>query len=253
MSRHSSVSPGRKISYDEAEANACRGFEYKPVPGKQTQSCKIVRQWSETTSWAKTFSSTDSDDYCFVLTPSTEDSFSDVQTPVDSDGHDHAATAVTPAELARRWQTIQSDWELWPGYDDELRQSVVISRPQELDELDEMNEHDAQLRGRSLARAANSIEIARSRMRVAVPPVPYTSRTLDVDQNLLTKRRDSQIPPELHECFPDHDKNVTRRVATMTPAGMRYMPQKDPEQHHDVSQLKSSKTSAEVERKTALL
>jgi hypothetical protein len=245
MSRHSSVSPGRKLSYDETEANACREFEYRPVPGQLSQSFKIVRKWCETTTWAKSPSSTDSNDYCFVLTPSSGNSLSDVQTQVESDGNDHAGTSVTSAELARIWQTIQNDWALWPGYDDDLRRSVVISRPQELDELDEDDEHT---RERTLARAANSIEIARSRMRLAMPPVPYVKRALDVDQNLLAKRRDSQIPPELLESFPDHDGSVVRRVATMTSAGMKYMPQKSSEQQDEAQQPRSSKMSAKIEQ-----
>jgi hypothetical protein len=250
MSRHSSVSPGRKISYDEAEANACREFEYRPVHGQLAQSCKIVRQWCEATAWAKPLLSADSDDYCFVLTPSSGGSLSDEQTQDDSDEHYHAAEGVTSAELARRWQTIQSEWALWPGYDEELRQSIVVSRPEGLGELAEYDEHT---RGSTLARAVNSIDIARARMRLAVSPVPYTSRTRDVEQHPMVERRDSQIPSELQETFPDHNGGAIRRVATMTSAGMKYMPQKHSEDHGGAPQPRSLKMSAKAGQPPTLL
>jgi hypothetical protein len=242
MSRHSSLSPKRTTSYDEVEANACREFEYKPVEGQVAQSCKIVGQSCEVSQWARASSPTESEEYCFVLTG--EDLISFAGDERGSDSRDHAFPGVTSTELVERWRTIQNDWEVWPGSLDESRQSVVLSTEQTSDYQDDQ---DASSLAESFADAVSFVDMTSLRTGVALPPM---TQPTSADQHVKTDRRDSQIPQELQATFLGESGDRVRRIATMTPTGMKYLPQKHFEQDNDLPQLRSSRLRTKINRES---
>jgi hypothetical protein len=238
----------RQISHDEAEANAYREYEYKPARGQPSQSSRIVRQYDEPTWWPRSSSPTWSDEYCFVLTPSPRGSVVASRSQCDCDECAGNGTGLTSAELVQRWHAIQDDWELWPGnYYDHSRQRVVVSRPQDYHhglDSDEYGIHEERFEDTTAF-----INVSNWRRGVALPPQPSSRTTVEPEQENTARRRDSRIPQELQNCFLGAGGAGVRRIATMTPVGMKYLPLRNSDEpSDDLPPLKSSRVRAKINR-----
>jgi hypothetical protein len=238
----------RQISYNEAEANACRVYEYKPVRGQPSQSSRIARQQSEPNWWRRSSSPTWSDEYCFVLTPSPRGSVVAPRSQCDCDECTCNGTGLTSAELVQRWHAIQDDWELWPGnYYDHSRQRVVVSRPPHYDHG--LDKYEYRIHEERFEDTTGFINVSNWRRSVALPPQPSSRIIVDPEPENTARRRDSRIPQELQKCFLGAGGAGVRRIATMTPAGMKYLPLRtSDEQSDDLPPLKSSRVRVKINR-----